>query len=78
MAKIDGHEVPDDRVDEFYNGSDGSRVSDEQWDISRDREASSLDDLRALGFDYVGDELPEGHEIAKAVSDDGDLVTADD
>ena len=35
--EIDGHQVPAHLVDLFYNGSDGSRVSDEQWDEQKAR-----------------------------------------
>lgn len=77
-VQLDGHTVQADRLDEFYNGSDGSRVTDAQWDESRDRTADSLDDLRALGFEHVGSTCPEGHEVAEAVNEDGDLVTTDD
>lgn len=62
---IDGHTVDAEKVDRFYNGDDGTRVSDEQWDTSRDRTAASFDDLRALGFEHVGNECPDGHEIAE-------------
>lgn len=74
---IDGHSVPADRVDEFFNGRDGARVTDEQWDTSRDRTAETLEELQAFGFDYVGTTCPEGHELAEAVSDNGNLVTTD-
>lgn len=78
--KIDGHEVDPDKVDRFFNGSDGSRVTDEQWDESRDRTAESLDDLRLLGFEYVGDSCPSGDEVAQpeGVIGYGDLVPSDD
>ncbi len=77
-VELDGHTVLAERLDEFYNGGDGSRVTDEQWDETRDRTAESLDDLRALGFEYVGDICPVGHEISRGVSEDGDVVTSDD
>lgn len=63
-VKIDGHMVDVEKADRFYHGSDGSRVSDEEWDISRDRKPESLDELRALGFTHVCNELPEGHDFA--------------
>lgn len=34
---IDGHKVAPHLVDEFYNGDDGGRVTDEQWDESKRR-----------------------------------------
>lgn len=42
---IDGHNVPAAIADQFYNASDGSRVTDEQWDESKRRiaEAESND-----------------------------------
>lgn len=73
LVNIDGHQVDARRVDEFYDGSDGSRVTDAQWDESRDRTAESVEDLRALGFEYVGTGCPPGHEIAEGVGH-GDLV----
>lgn len=75
-VNINGHTVDAEKVDRFYNGGDGTRVTDEQWDESRDRTADTLDDLRALGFAYVGDTCPDGHEIAEGV-DDGGLVSTD-
>lgn len=72
---LDGHKVAVQRLDEFYNGSDGSRVTDSQWDTSRDRTAGSVEDLQALGFEYVGAVCPEGHSLAKEVFIDGNLVT---
>lgn len=74
---IDGHTVDARDADKFYNGSDGSRVTDEQWDTSRDRVAHTLDDLRALGFKHVGSTCPEGHEIAEAVNH-GSMVAPSD
>lgn len=73
IVKIAGHTVDSRLVDEFYNGSDGTRVTDAQWDESRDRKAETLDDLRALGFEHVGTECPVGHEVAEG-ADCGDLV----
>lgn len=32
---IDGHKVRSDRTDQFYSGKDGTRVTDEEWDISK-------------------------------------------
>lgn len=63
---IDGHVVDARRVDEFYNGSDGTRVSDAQWDESKLRAGATPDsiDLSELGFEYVGSECPAGDEIA--------------
>lgn len=78
IVEVDGHNVDARRLDEFYNGSDGSRVTDSQWDESRDRSAKSLDDLRALGFEHVGTVCPVGHEIAEEVDGDGGMVTTDD
>jgi hypothetical protein len=34
---IDGYPVDPHQVDLFYNADTGDRVTDEQWDISRDR-----------------------------------------
>lgn len=31
-SEIDGHKVPVGYESWFYNGDDGSRISDEQWD----------------------------------------------
>ena len=62
-VQLDGHTVEARRLDEFYNGSDGSRVTDEQWDTSRDRSAGTEAGLRALGFEHVGASCPEGHDI---------------
>ena len=46
---IDGHEVPVHLVDHFYDGRTGERVTDEEWDESRDR-ARKHD---AWPFDHV-------------------------
>lgn len=62
---IDGHQVDATKVDLFFNGDDGTRVTDEQWDTSRDRKPETVDDLAALGFAYVGDQLPDGDEFAE-------------
>ncbi len=64
-VRIDGHTVDARNADQFFNGSDGSRVTDEQWDESRDRTAETLDDLRALGFEHVGTSCPEGHDVGR-------------
>lgn len=42
MALVNGHEVPDELVEYFYHGSDGTPLTDEEWDITRDR-------MRAVG-----------------------------
>lgn len=67
VVDIDGHLIEASRLDEFYNGSDGSRVTDAQWDESRSRSAESVADLRALGFEHVGLTLPDAHEIAEVL-----------
>lgn len=36
-VNIDGHEVDGAIVDQFFNGDDGSRVTDGQWDESKRR-----------------------------------------
>lgn len=68
-VEIDGHLVDADKVDRFYHGSDGRRLTDEEWDVSRDRVAETVDDLKSLGFDFVGDELPEDHEFAQGIEE---------
>lgn len=47
---IDGHKVDPELVDRFYNGSDGRRTSDAEWDETRRRtlEFEGLDDAEAL------------------------------
>jgi hypothetical protein len=44
-VNIDGHKVDPHRVDEFYDGRTGRRVTDEEWDESarRVREAEAHD-----------------------------------
>lgn len=34
---IDGHKVDPHRVDQFFNGDTGERVTDEEWDESQRR-----------------------------------------
>lgn len=61
-VEIDGHLVDADKVDCFYHGSDGRRISDAEWDESRDRTCDSLEDLKDFGFDFIGtagDEVSE-------------------
>jgi hypothetical protein len=36
-VELDGHLVDADKLDQFHNGSDGSRVTDEEWDESKAR-----------------------------------------
>lgn len=38
---IDGHKVDPHRVDEFYDGKTGRRVTDEEWDESARRKAAA-------------------------------------
>lgn len=62
IVEIDGHSVDADKVDLFYHGCDGSRITDAEWDESRDRTCNSLEELKCFGFDFVGtagDEAPE-------------------
>lgn len=37
MVEIDGHKVIADRVDLFYSGKDGERITDAEWDESKRR-----------------------------------------
>lgn len=36
-VEIDGHQVPAALAEWFYNANDGSRLTDEEWDVTRDR-----------------------------------------
>lgn len=48
---IDGHKVDPKKVDRFYNGSDGTRVTDEQWDEDKRRAIEFADvDPMSLPF----------------------------
>lgn len=35
--EIDGHRVDPDKVDLFFSGKDGSRITDAEWDESKRR-----------------------------------------
>lgn len=41
--EIDGHRVDARKADRFYHGSDGRRVSDEDWDEDRRRARGESD-----------------------------------
>lgn len=47
---IDGHKVDPHLVDRFYNGYDGRRVTDDEWDETKRRTAEfeNLSDDEAL------------------------------
>lgn len=49
-VEIDGHKVAPETVDRFYSGADGRRVTDEEWDVTRDRTRAfeGLSDEEAL------------------------------
>lgn len=34
---IDGHQVPAEQADQFFHGSTGDRLTDEQWDEQKTR-----------------------------------------
>lgn len=50
LVIIDGHKVDPHLVDRFYNGSDGRRTTDTEWDESKRRttEFEGLSDEDAL------------------------------
>lgn len=37
LVEIDGHQVEAHRVDDFFDGETGRRVTDEEWDESKRR-----------------------------------------
>lgn len=59
-VNVNGFEIPAQISDNFFSGRDGSTISDEDWDISRDRAQAThnRDDLEALHFTYIGEEFP--------------------
>ena len=64
---IDGHKVDADKVDLFFNQHDGSRVTDEEWDESKRRQAEA----EALGDDAVTWQSIDDYEAAQAEGGDG-------
>lgn len=57
FVEIDGHKVDAHRVDQFYDGRTGRRVTDEEWDESqrRLREAEAADAAPGTVIDDAGD-----------------------
>ncbi len=49
--ELDGHMVDPDRIDQFYDGNTGRRITDEEWDESqrRLREHEAADALAQEG-----------------------------
>lgn len=65
--EIDGHRVDARKADRFYHGSDGRRVTDEEWDEDR-RRARGESDVHA----ELRDTPPEGDIIASYDDEEGD------
>lgn len=57
--EIDGHRVDARKADRFYHGSDGRRVTDEEWDEDRRRARGESDVVVP-----ISDTPPEGDIIA--------------
>lgn len=57
FIEIDGHKVDADIADLFYNMSDGSRVTNDEWDESKRRiaEAEALEGDDAITWIPVAD-----------------------
>ncbi|WP_350347267.1 hypothetical protein ABIQ69_11560 [Agromyces sp. G08B096] len=54
---IGGHSVPEDKVDLFFDGKSGRRVTDAEWDESkrRLREAEALLGDAAVTWEPIGE-----------------------
>lgn len=58
---LEGYIVDSRKLDRFYNGSDGSRVSDEQWDEEKKRyQSATLEGLPVQITLPTGDEFGAG------------------
>lgn len=55
-VNIDGHAVPSDAVDLFFDGRTGERVSDAEWDESKARRlaAEALEGADAVTWQPLG------------------------
>lgn len=53
---IDGHSVDPSLADRFFNASDGSRVTDEQWDEDKRRREQAPPDDQPLWTPVGGEE----------------------